>query len=464
LSSSEATPSEAELVAEDPEGAPDVSTSSEPRPLPVPTRTLSLFVLLLAIGSVIFGFAWLTVHRQKPALNALAQRESLALNYWLEHGYFSSGGLTVRRKSPDAPPYFYRSSTGGRFVSGFIVEKIYSAIAGHYSWRLLALHNQILSLLTATLLALLGFRMASRAGMAPFHALVLAISVQAVHFTFPDNLALYFEMTGRECWFFFVAIFLLLEEHCQRTKRTRILNTAQAVACFFFCYMEYVAGVAFVVAYTMVALILSSDRATLRRVVLTCVLPLLLALGIFAGQRHWVTVMYPNIEQKGNGFFFRSGLDGSTRYYVDHLDIAFRRDTARMSWPETQRARLFRWTWLFLAGTAAFGGVVIGGIRSRVPKISLLVTVLLLASYLIYAAFFSQAIVIHPYLYDVLLFTPLVLALFVVVPSWIESASTQKGVAVFVTFFLAVWVSMVQMRDYAVRFPPEIPEVTASTR
>jgi hypothetical protein len=428
------------------------SPSGEISTLTVPSRTLPLFLILFAAGLIPLFFAYFTVFRgtgEVLATNPNALRAHFSITHWLEHGYFRSGGLAFR---PNADTGFiYKSSTGGVLLGGFVVEKVYSSVTGHYSWRLLALYNQLFSLLTSTMVALLGCRIARRIGARPAQALAIAVATQAVHFTFPDNLMLYWEMSGRECWLFFAAIFLLLED---RSVESRTMNTtiAQGVAIFFLTYMEYIAGLAFVASYLVTKLALAKERDLLRRLAAICILPAALALTVYAGQLTWAFSKYPDVPKEGSSFLFRSGLDGSAKHYIGHLDIAFRRDLARANW--NNRPYLFRWQWLFLAGTASLVATVIAAMRGRVPHLAIVTLLSLLGAYLLYAAVFSQAVVIHPYLYDLMLYTPLVLALLVVVPSMIEAATDRRGLAVVIVFFLAVWISMVQLRDYALLYPP----------
>jgi hypothetical protein len=435
-----------------------IEPARDSQPLPIPVRTLPLMLLFLAVGSVALVFTWSTVNRHSAAalqMNAGATRQHFAVRYWIDHGYFNSAGLAVRGTTEK--PYFYSSSTGGNLISGFVVAKIYSAITGRDSWRLLALHNQLVLLLVSSLIGLLGFRLAMRAGTPALHAFILGASVQIAHFTFPDNLDLTWEVTGRVWWLCFATIFLLLEEPALE-HRTRALTGAQMVSVFLLTYMEFIAGVAFTVSYAAITLIFDSDRLVFRRLVIGCVLPMLLALGIFAGQKTLVNVMRPDMPKDGSTFLFRTGFDGSTQYYEDHLDIAEGRDLARANWPERSRGNLFRWKWLFLAGTAALLTMMVAAMRSLIPQMAVIAVVSLLGAYVLYAALFSQAVVIHPYLYDVMLFTPLTLALFVVVPAFIESFAHQKGMVVTVVLFLAVWVAMVNMRAYAVRNPVQVSE------
>jgi hypothetical protein len=446
-------------------GVTPPAVAPEPiRPIPVPTRTVPLFLVLFAVGLLPFLFAYRTVHRRDLSdlmANSNAGRSHDAISHWLDHGYFNSRGL-ICWTVPGKPFTIYRSSTGGLLISGFLVEKVYSAITGHYSWKLLALHNQLLTLLTATLLGLLGFRMATRIGATPLHALALGIAVEIVHFTFPDSLSLYWEMSGRECWLLFATIFLLLEERAC-PSRTRALTIAQGAAAFFLTYMEYIAGTAFLFAYIVIKLILGTDRAQVKRLAATCLAPALLALAVYSGQLKAASMTYPDHPTYAGTFMNRSGLDGSSQYYVDHLDIAYGRSVARLNFPENNRANLFRWEWLFFAGASSILVVLYARMRDRVSRFEVTVLTSLLGAYLLYAAFFSQAVMIHPYLYDVMLFTPLILALFAVVPALLESHTGHRGVAVLVAVFLAIWVSMVQLRHYALRYPVPEKRVTGAT-
>ncbi len=427
------------------------------------TRTLPVFAILVAAGALMLLFASRTVHRWSPEeflTNGMALRSHAQTSYWLEHGYLDSAGLLVAT-SATKPAYFYRSSTGGVYVSGFIAEKIYSLFTGHYSWRLMALHNQLFMLLTSAVLALLGYLLARRMGATPLHAMTLAVSLEAVHFTFPDNLTIYWEMSARIPWLLFACLFLILELRMSdsraqlraRDGRSRALSIAQAVCAFALTYMEFVAGVMFVVAYVVVSMLL--DRTTSwKRITLIAVVPMLLAIGLYRGQIALAHVLHPEMEMDGSEFMFRTGLDGSEKYYTDHLDIALRRDFIRTAVFPKAGPWLFRWKWMFVAGTLSVLSILLLAMRGKVAPVVVLSLLSLLGSYLLYAALFSQAIFIHPYLYDVMLFTPLALALFVLVPAIVETVTEHRGVAVAMVFFLAVWLSNVQLRRYALQYPP----------
>lgn len=423
------------------------------RPIALPGSSAGLLVLFVAFGLCLLLFTSLTVHRRslnELVADPMTARAHFAIAHWVENGYLASGGLLHMTWVND-PLYIYRSSTGGYMVPGFIVEKVYETVTGRTSLRLLAWYNQILSMFVASVMALLGFRLAMRCGAAPLHAAILAFSLQAVLFTFPDNLARYWGVTGREYWLLFAAVFLLIEDQ-SREERTRLMMLLQAISAFLLMYMEYVAGIFFLTSFSIASLVLGGGRSTLRRLAVTCGLPVVLALNVFALQLVYVNVQFPEIPKIGSGFLSRTGLDGSSTYYTGHLDIAFGRDLARRNFPANREA-LFHWPGLFLAGTIALISVLMAASRSRVPREATLALVSLLGAYILYGAVFSQAVVIHPYLYDVMLFTPLVLALFVVAPSLLERATGRTGVVALAVLFVAIWVSMVQLRNYMLMYP-----------
>src|SRR6185369_12415174 len=138
------------------EAAPAMTMpESEPAPrIAALERTSVLLALLAAFGLTVLAFSFLTVHRRTPQeldTNMLSMRTHLRITYWLEHGYFASCGLMALRL-PDGSGALYSSSTGAMLISGYVLEKTYIAIAGHPSWKLLALHNESIELLGAMLL------------------------------------------------------------------------------------------------------------------------------------------------------------------------------------------------------------------------------------------------------------------------------------------------------------------------
>jgi hypothetical protein len=410
-----------------------------------------LAIFLLA-GLVVFGAAFLTVHTNRELTrNPGAARTHLVLSHWLHEGYFHYFGLAVR--SPlDRPAMIYRTSSGGPMLSAFVLQKLHVMVFGHYSWRLIAIHNQGVVLILSALLGLLAYRLTRRIGLDARRACVAGAAVVGVVFTFPDNLALYWEMSGQAYALLFATVFLLLEERRVDAPGTLPHSILQAIAAFLMAYMEKIAALAFIAALAATLLVLEPRRGAWRRFLLLALVPCVLAVALHGLQLYGASMRFPDMEMSGSTFMFRSGLDGESLYYLDHLDIAWRRDLARMNWPANRDA-LFRWPWVFVLGTLSTLAVFAAYVARRGPRIAVEVLTALIGAWALYAAVFSQSVVIHPYLYDVLLFAPLAVALFAVAPAILESLTRRTGAILLVVVLCACWYSAFQMRLYALRYP-----------
>jgi hypothetical protein len=424
-------------------------------------RSLPLLALFLLIGLVVLIAALLTVYSNKAdpkrdmalSVRSLSNnpgsiRSKLVLTHWLNEGYFHYIGLTVR--SPPDKVEIYRSTTGGYMVSAFILEKVFVTVSGRYSWTLLAIHNELVALLFSAFAALLAYRVGRRFGLEPVLAFTGGASVLCVVLTFPSNLMLYWEMSPQVYWLLFAILFLLIEERCMDNRRTLPFTILQATAAFLMTYIEFIAGLAFVFVLALVFILLR--RASWRRFLLIALAPALAAVALYELQLFVAAKQFPNTALSGSTFLFRSGMDGESLYYGDHLDIAMRRDVARNNW-KVNRPYLFRWKWTFVLGVIATMSLIAGYVRRRVPDIAIDALIALTGVWLVYAAVFSQAFVIHPYLYDVMLFTPLAISLFAFAPALAESLTRRSGVFVLIAFLSAFWLTLFQMRLYALQYP-----------
>jgi hypothetical protein len=386
-------------------------------------------------------------------------RSFSVITYWDKHGYFASGGLMsfdVHLATPQTPRVFYKSSSGAYMITGYIVEKIVLLTTHTYRWRLLALHNEVLMMITSALAALLVFRLLMRLGIVWRDALVFSIATQIVFITFPDVLAQYWELGAQAAAMPFALLFLILEDALSAEPARRGLRVAQAIAAFCLVYIESVFGVFFLATYGVFAWLIDTNREALSHILLKTAIPAAAALVLFSAQLTWVRAHLPDVPLKGSEFMFRSGLDGSTQYYRDHLDIIYGREVARRNFP-VNRQYLFNWSGLFVAGMLATVGVIAVAARQARLRPILLALVGFAGAYVLYAALFSQAVVIHPYLYDIFSATPLIFALFAFAPGIAESRFRTGGVLAFLTIFAAAWFAMVQIRHYAMWYPTAEP-------
>ncbi|HEX6177405.1 MAG TPA: hypothetical protein VF057_03540 [Thermoanaerobaculia bacterium] len=416
------------------------------------------FLLFSVIGAAVLLFAFATVNDhplERLQSDAGATRSYNTIMWWHEHGYLASGGLMVFRVVPPGAtqpvPAFYRSSSGGYMVSGYVIEKIALLATGEYSWKLLAVHNAAITLLTAALLALLVFRAARRLELESRLALAFGVAAQVVFLTFPISLAQYWELSPQMAALPFALLFLLFDDDAARTHATnRRSHVVQFIAAFLLVYMEPFYGSLFLAMYFALTWLRRKPYVA-RDLIFRTALPVVIAFVALYAQIAWVKIRHSDMPMHGSQFLFRTGLDGSTEYYRDHRDIMFGRDLARRNFP-VNREELFRWPVLFTAGCLAVAVVVVSAVRRERHAI---VTALVcqIGAYLLYAAIFSQAFVIHPYLYDSFIAMPLVMALFGFAPALAESRWRTNGLVAVAALVTAACCSFVQLRHYAMWYP-----------
>jgi hypothetical protein len=400
--------------------------------------------ILVAAGVVAFTYVWMTVHRFAVGpLSSLSvsQLWERMLGHWIDRGYFGSFGLIVPTADANV---VYRFSSGGVLITSYIIEKIWIAMTGHYGWRLLALHNSLFGLLTAILFGVLAYRIALRLDLKPLHALILGICAEMVHLTFPEHLGMFYEVTT-PAWFLAAAlVFLLIEERAMDGWRKR-LALMQGIAVFAMTYLEVICGTLFLIAYLFATFILRDERPPFKRVVV----PWLAALALFAMQLTLAKVA--GLHAMGSPFLYRTGLDGDITLYRTPLDIAFGRDIVRRFRPGNHQD-LFHWPVLFFCGAFAVLATFLAYMRRHIPRTVLIALVSLLGTYAIYASVFSQAVALAPYMFDTLLVTPLILALFAIIPALADTFTNRTGAIVVVVAFAALWTSMYQLRMYALAY------------
>lgn len=421
--------------------------------------SLLLLALFFAAGVVVLAIVWVTVlDRSSPALSTdgAANHSRWTILHWERHGYFASRGVLVR--VPDAS-VVYRWSLGLHMLTGYLTEKVWMAMTGRYGWRLLALHNQVVSLAIACLFALLVYRIARRRGLSLLHAFMLGLGAEMVLFTFPDNLALFWDMTAQPFALAPLLVFLLLEERRREGAGGVGLKVLQAVAGFVLTATEFVYGVFFSAVWVLWIVLSGRGRAALRHAGFVLVLPGMLAMLLLWTQGSAARRIAERSggRVQGSSLLYRSGLDGDAMLYGTHLDIAYGRDVVRAARPDSHQV-LFRWKWRFVAGlTALVLSVLLDLRRAGAPGFATTVLLTMVAAWTSYAAVFSQSVALHPLLYDVLLAAPLFLAFCGVLPSELEARTGNRGVVVFAALVAALWISMVQVRIYAMAYPAAQP-------
>jgi hypothetical protein len=427
-----------------------------------------IFAAFLGVGCALFLFTSFTVNfKSERELRAhqRAARVHFAVNYWDTHGYFQAGGLAVRlRTPPSTEPYFYRSSTGGYLLSAFVVQKIHRAFTGRYGWQAIAIHHQVISLISSALLGLLCHRIAIRCGSPPLHAFVLAAVTQVVFFTFPENLELYWEMSEMQWWILVVLLFLLFEDATSGDRTSRRVGFQRGLLVLVMAYLSVTTTPFFLAAWIAGRLIADGFFPGWRTFVATLLLPVALVLAILMVQRAVVDRLHPDVPVLGSSMMFRSGLDGSVSYYGDHKDLLYgRRTPARRAADPLEDS--LRFPMLFVLGGLAILAIFVSFARGNSSaRLPVFLVVAFGGTYALYAAIFSQSITVHPYLYDPILVLPFILALFTFVPSRLEVRTRRTGMFVLIVAF-AGWIHAgSNLREYAKRYPAPSAQPAAVSR
>lgn len=422
-------------------------------------RGLHLFGAFLAAGLCVLLFTLFTVnYRSEKELqnHPRSERAHIGISYWDEHGYFASAGLPVRKmRPPTRAYYFYRSSTGAYLLTGFFVQKIYGWFHDGYAWHAVAIHHQVISLITSALLALIAFRIAMRFGLTTLHAFTLAVVTEVVFFTFPENLELYWEMSEMQWWMLLALVFLLFEERAYGAEPARRTNVMRALLIFAMAFLSVTTTPFFVAAYVAARLVVHGFFPGWRSFVAALLIPAAIVIVIYKGQIALVEKLHPETPIYGSTLMFRSGFDGSPKHYTDHADILLGRRPALTEGPDE---RTVRRPWLFIAGGVSILALLIAYARGRMAGFPVLALAAVGGAYALYAGIFSQAIVIHPYLYDAIIALPLILAIFTGLPALLESLTTGSGAFVLVAMFAGFIHANANLREYAMRYPQSVPQ------
>ena len=418
--------------------------------------SLGLYLLVgVAILGCLFAIAYDgTSTRLATHPGAIRDRDFIMA--WITDGYVHYGGLLRYPGGPPHPqPFFYRNDIGGWLQGIHVLQRVQYWVTGRYSFMLTAVHNQIVIMLSASFLGLLALRVARRTGVEPLRAACLGVACMLVYQTFPKNLMHFWQGSPHAAFVLFLAIFLVSEEtSIAQGTLSRVGRLARAVAVFGMLYVEHVGGVLFLAVYFTAVLILRPHAGLDLRGTVALLLPALLALGLRAMQFVWVRHRFPSMEILGSTIGFRSGFDGAMTYYKTHFDLLYARRLS-FAYPSFNNPDFNDWKWFFVAGVAAL--VILAWNYSRTPelKIPVWLVTIALGPYALQAFVFSQSVVIHSELYDILLALPLTLAVFGIVPAWSETRSGHTGLPVFLSLIVAFCYAMVQLRAYVAMIPPQ---------
>lgn len=140
----------------------------------------------------------------------------------------------------------------------------------------------------------------------------------------------------------------------------------------------------------------------------------------------------------------RTGFNGDTTYYLNHMDLL--RDRWLLNLPS--------WHSLFYLGSLA---LIVAIVLVQLNKKYLIQQTILLAGLGVYipvAFFLSQNVVIHPENYAPHVVWAMILALFALLPAWLEKLNQHPGIFVLFASLAAFAMSGLQLLSYWLHMPP----------
>jgi hypothetical protein len=276
-------------------------------------------------------------------------------------------------------------------------------------------------------------------------ALLLGFLVLVTYQTFPSNLIYFWELYASGAIQIF-AILFLLATHALATGRTaRRWYVARALAVFGLAFLDPSLTLVFVPMVLLVTAVMGYPTLRGHRMLTTIVLPVVAAVALWGAQVMWMKWQFPGLQIIGSGFFFRTGLDGSTEYVRGHGDI--------LAFTRFRYNNGLKWVGVFSISALSLLIPVLRYHRIAAMRLPMALLVASACLYFPYAFIFSQGVVIHPTMFDTYVAIPLFLCLFCLAPATLEHETRQGGLFVAIAVILAACVVMVQLRMYAMDFP-----------
>ena len=393
-------------------------------------------------------FLFITVHDRKETelKQRIDSRWSKTLQNWIEHGYLKHGGMAFQYPVYQKPDQRVYSSNSMLYMQlGHLMQRFHVANGGEFSYTLMAIHNQIVILLPACLLGFLAMRLILKTGIPFKQAVLLGLSAQTVYQTFPFSLNFIWGHALHPTFAIFMLGFLILEEgtFCLKNGIKRHLTGGLLVLIMVLTSPD--SAFFFFLSYYFIKIINCPVTLGFWKELVANSFSFFLGLVVIAAQLFWVKSNYPQIKFESSEILSRSGFDGDLTYYFNHMDLLSARYLLNLP------------SWYVLLATGIFSIVVVITIIQRNSRSLNQQTVLLsmVGVYILFAFLLSQTTVIHVYNYGNFLAIPVILALFALLPAWLEILFFRlKHTFVALSVIVAFGMAGVQILAYWIQMPP----------
>jgi hypothetical protein len=365
---------------------------------------------------------------------------------WINHGYFKHGGMDFHRPVDQYPDQsVYRSNSLFHMQFSHILQRIHIWYTGKFSYTLIAVSNQIILMFASCLLGFLAMRLVLKTGAPFIQAVILGLCTQTAFQTFPFSLDYVWRTIMEPAFVIFMLVFLIREEGTFCFKNDFKSNLTSGLLVFFMMLSAPVPAVFFFLSYYFFKIITCSNFTNLWQKAVISFFSILVALGVVRAQFLWVKSQYPKLEFHGSNILPRSGWDGDLTYFYDHMDLLSGKFLISLP----------NWHVLMFFGVMSIIAVITI-VQRKGSFFSQQTTLLSIAGiYILYAFLLGQMTVIHPYGKDNFLAMPAILALFALLPAWLEILfSRMKYLFVTLSVIAAFGTAGLQMLAYWLQMPP----------
>jgi hypothetical protein len=403
-------------------------------------------LVFLLWGSLVLVGLFMSVHSRgfEGSQNALQGRWSNVILLWEKEGYFAHGGLWFSKPLFEDPVQAITSPYTMMFLQGaHVLERLHIWLNGSFSFGLLAFHNQLIPMLSSALLGFLAMRLTLHLGIRPVHAFVLGLSAQTMYQTFPGNLWFYWEIYPTTLGVLFMALFLVCENSTERLEsESKSPLFIRKISVFCMVCVEWIGALGFLSAYYLTSRYFSPERNAVKAEFRKIILPIILAFVVMAGQLVWAKISYPEVNLMGEDAGAKIGLNKSF-LQINELAIALKK-----------RYESLLPDWNILAMTGFLATLIVMTLVQRQKKnfnhfVTLGTGIGFYALFLIV----GPKSFILPEAYEVYLAFTLILALFALLPGWLETFINNSGIFVLTIFVLALCWSCIQLRNYSLFYP-----------
>ena len=241
-------------------------------------------------------------------------------------------------------------------------------------------------------------------------------------------------------------LFLLIEEKVYTNGDSPKLQFFRGLAVFLLFYADHKAGWFGMLPYIMIRVLTSQKGFNFTVVFRVFIIPMLIAYGIHIFQLVLVKISFPEVvfKQSVGSILGRTGFDGDTTYYLNHMDLL--RDRWLLNLPS--------WHIIFYLGAVALILIIIFVQLNKKYLIQQTTLLAGLGLFLPSAFFLSQSVVIHPYSYQQHIAWVMILALFALLPAWLEKFNQHTGIFVLFASLTAFAASGLQLISYWLHMPP----------